>query len=422
MVYLKGIIKNSNNSLPLVDVSAISRLDAVGFSHQIIPDTNGYFSISFPLNSIGYFRLGRNVLYLSPGDKINIFLDYNEPLNAKFKGSHAAENMYLRGTPVPPSGSFLNGGSAVRRTVSLTIDTIIKQGEVRKKLLLSAKVSENFKRLELARVKADIINSLLKIQLYYSYVYKIKADSLTSFSAECNKLIAPYLINYEAGLLNPEYLDLEVYQDAAFDIINKTDSTSKNALKIIDWANAVNLSGDIKRANDKTKIKDLQPEIYKIANLQYRSVLLKLTNDKLRFSKGDPAVNIHAEDLAGKKVSIKDYKGKIIIVDMWATWCAPCQPEIPHFEDLATNYKENPNIVFISLSIDNNKGLWKRKLVHKSTNALQWNSLGDLMSAYSDIGIPRTIIIDKDFNIVELNGLQPSSPEMKKYIETLLTY
>ena len=51
-----------------------------------------------------------------------------------------------------------------------------------------------------------------------------------------------------------------------------------------------------------------------------------------------PAPNFTLEDLQGKKVSLSSFKGKAVVVDFWATWCAPCKVEIPWFEKLHDQY------------------------------------------------------------------------------------
>ena len=128
---------------------------------MIIPeDSTGKFQVRFPLSSPNYFRIGRNTLYLSPGDDLEVFIDYNNPVFASFKGRGSEANMFLRQTPFPKGGSYLEAGSKAHAKAQQTIDYIIQAGANRAKQLDSVQhVSAEFRRLERGRIKADIINN-----------------------------------------------------------------------------------------------------------------------------------------------------------------------------------------------------------------------------------------------------------------------
>jgi len=68
--------------------------------------------------------------------------------------------------------------------------------------------------------------------------------------------------------------------------------------------------------------------------------------------KDDKVPEIKVQDMDGNPKSLSDFKGKILIIDFWATWCNPCIKEFPHFEKFYKNYKDK-GIEFIAISVDN---------------------------------------------------------------------
>src|SRR5207244_146319 len=73
---------------------------------------------------------------------------------------------------------------------------------------------------------------------------------------------------------------------------------------------------------------------------------------------GKNAPEAEAEDLAGKPVKLSAYKGKVVVIDFWATWCPPCKAMIPHERELVQKNADKP-FVFISISADEKKDTLK---------------------------------------------------------------
>jgi peroxiredoxin len=67
----------------------------------------------------------------------------------------------------------------------------------------------------------------------------------------------------------------------------------------------------------------------------------------------DKAPEFSLADISGKQVKLSDFKGKVVILDFWATWCPPCRMEIPHFISLYNDYKEH-GLEIVGVSLDKN--------------------------------------------------------------------
>ena len=66
---------------------------------------------------------------------------------------------------------------------------------------------------------------------------------------------------------------------------------------------------------------------------------------------GNPAPAFTLQDLNGKNVSLADFRGKVVVLDFWATWCPPCVKEIPHFIELYEQYKDK-GLAIVGISLD----------------------------------------------------------------------
>ncbi|GAB3358914.1 hypothetical protein GCM10027566_24120 [Arachidicoccus ginsenosidivorans] len=146
----------------------------------------------------------------------------------------------------------------------------------------------------------------------------------------------------------------------------------------------------------------------------------------LKFKKGDDAYNFSYVDNHGQKTSLSDMKGKVVLVDVWATWCGPCKAQIPYLKQLEAEMK-GKDVQFVSISVDELKD--KEKWLHYIDTAKLggtqlfaggWNQKSGLAQYYEIKGIPRFMVFDKNGKIVSVDAPRPSQPELKALLEKTL--
>ncbi len=119
----------------------------------------------------------------------------------------------------------------------------------------------------------------------------------------------------------------------------------------------------------------------------------QVSNDPLV---GRAAPQFTLQDLDGKNVSLSSFKGKVVVLDFWATWCPPCRQEIPHFIDLQNKYGKK-NFTFLGVSVDQDGPSVVKTFVAKNgMNYPQLMATQQVVMNYGKIdGIPTTFVIDK---------------------------
>jgi peroxiredoxin len=111
---------------------------------------------------------------------------------------------------------------------------------------------------------------------------------------------------------------------------------------------------------------------------------------------GEQAFDFTLKNLEGKDVRLSDFKGKIVILDFWATWCGPCKMELPHFRELYKQYKDK-GVAIVGVALDQQGLKIVAPFVQK--NQIEYVTLigtPDVVGRYGDIrGIPTTFIINQ---------------------------
>ena len=133
-----------------------------------------------------------------------------------------------------------------------------------------------------------------------------------------------------------------------------------------------------------------------------------------------PAPNFSLQSLNGKIIRLSDLKGKVIILDFWATWCPPCRAEIPHFVDLYKRYK-NKGFQMLGVALDNSMDSVKNFKEEYNINYPLLIPNGKVVKDYGPIAyIPTTFVISSNGYIYKKYiGYNPEST-FESDLKTLL--
>ena len=170
--------------------------------------------------------------------------------------------------------------------------------------------------------------------------------------------------------------------------------------------------------NGTDNIADLQNIYYAYVTSPSLNAIFKQACAKWdKAAVGRPSPDFKGEDINGKQMSLRDFRGKYVYIDMWATWCGPCQKELPFLKKLEEKYAGR-NIVFVGLSIDADKAKWEARVKSGELCGTQlYIGRGSKFQAdYRISGIPRFILLDPNGRIVNPDMTRPSSEDTEKIL------
>ena len=140
---------------------------------------------------------------------------------------------------------------------------------------------------------------------------------------------------------------------------------------------------------------------------------------------GKSSYNFSLPDTSSRVVSMKDFKGKVIFIDVWATWCGPCREQFPYLKEIEEEYKDNQDIVFMGISLDKakDKQKWLKAIQKEKLPGIQL--LDDFGKSFADkygiSAIPRFLLIDKQGKWIEIRCPKPEAKEeLKRYLDNAL--
>lgn len=399
-LFLIGCLNTSKNGLneihisgqiinPVLDIIKFESTDST-FTAKLTKDGN--FKLSFHSDTSLYLSLSHGEytsMYVMPGDIIELSIntdEFDESVN--YNGSEAS-NFLAKKYLIQEQFNFYSKDFYLGSTEEYN-------------LTLNEYKSSIFHNVNSILDSAFINQQSDEIDNIIAYWRNRKEKFMISNDIDIRKFL------FEKNLVKEKYNWWAIEDTMDIDNFNETISEYENNIKLL-----------IKKlVNDDESIsKQLEILTDEIDSKRERklSIINKPQN-------GESYIDFTYENDIGEAVSLSSFKGSLVYVDVWATWCGPCKAEIPYLKSLEQDYHKQ-NIVFLSVSVDTNKDEWLKMVREEELGGVQlWaDGWSQITKDYAIFGIPRFMLFSRDGKVISNDAPRPSNDQTRKLFDKYLT-
>ncbi len=384
--------------------------------------------------NIAYIALGSNGIYatIEPGKKLQVTVSGKAKLaKIKFKGENSSEselrtalqtfyatkNVFYEEKNPQDTLSF----PVAWKLLDENYSALCKMASKEKDADTKAKLKEDIELKYLAN----------RIEMQKGYCYKYGIDSKKdAFLAELMSQVNPNDPKYQSNGILTEY----IYYKMPIEInaeTNVTDYACEYINTVCKEVTNTEIKQNLLEMHVGQCVQAENLDIDKFWTLVNEKCDKSIVNQyqyivdaKKNTASGKQCPDVTFSDINGVSHKLSEFFGKVLFIDLWATWCGPCCMEIPYMEKMVEHYKDDDRIQFISISLDRDRKAWEKKMEEDKPTWPQFNASREedklISSQWGVASIPRFLIINADSTICNNDAFRPSDDNFIEKIDAIL--
>lgn len=406
---------------------------------DIETDEQGKFSLAFDFDEAVYatIRAGRNNIpvFLEPGDRLQLEGTADalfETITFSGRGSGANNFLLEWSRELEPRVGDRFMAEQIRTADPQTFSMLADSVALQKFSFLDSRKASH----ELSQTFVHFIESQILYDKYQKLVeYPLMQQRLGQLDAlpvmpegyfdflnredifDSSRLSSPVYVNFLMSYLSyyQQHHGIAMQPDESLNAFNFRLSAQAIPGPSGEYLQAVWLSREFNYGELETA-KTMYTEFKENSNeASFKQAVTDTYKAITDLNPGNPAPDFTMTDIHGEQVSLSDFRGKVVYLDFWASWCGPCMREMPYFRELKERMADQDDLVYLYISIDTDQQAWRNAVERNQITGVHLNTPGrerGVPALYNVKWIPTFFIIDRDGNIYDNRPPKPSDPEI----------
>jgi peroxiredoxin len=447
-IKISGVIENPGEQTYVL-MALKSQIDNSVERFDLELDENNAFSIAFDLSdvTIGQIVSGRTrlPLFLEPGYDLTLTADGSKLAESLvFAGKGSVENNFLlaynRDELSKTDGRMFHAlvKDVAPEDIASFLDELFAKREAHYEQAKSELAfSKSFDLFTRGQLKYEKLNILMEYPMVYQNQNRLAErvvlpEGYYDFLDASDLFDDSYLISDQYGRFVDGYMNY-YYQnkyDAAASDLSRNQALFQIAGEVLPRQTAFFQQGKIvNSALNRSAFTEAEALYltYKELNpdQKFAEVVDATYEVVASLSPGQPAPDFTLTDINGNEVSLSDFKGSVVYLDFWASWCGPCIQQVPHAKEMKKRmaaYYDSGDLVSLYVSVDTDGQAWKDGIAKHGIEGVHvwaegWDSASRL---YNVSGVPTYYIIGRDGKIFDNRPPRPSAANIDEVLLTAL--